>query len=262
MCPWGTGAPSGPAVFVKSEIIFRFEPAEGFEPCHAGAVARPRIAPARTRRLASPTTGPLHGWQSDARVVALTRQINTLQRDAAERVVNAVVAIGGRIAEVRARLPHGQWQHWVAEAVPFTARTVTNYMALAAWAEARPQEVERLAWLGPSKLYLLAGLPLASRRRLTSSRAFTFADGREKTVGMMTVPEFIEAIVEERGLAIAPARPPIGRVLGKMRHRIAGLEAIVEELGRRRAEVGEQEALEMRNELVELVEALDGAFGL
>ncbi len=231
-------------------------------PCHARAVARSRTAPARTRRLASPATGPTAGWQSDARVVSLTQQINTLQRDASQRVVNAIVAIGGRIAEVRARLPHGQWQHWVAEAVPFTARTVTNYMALAAWADARPQEVDRLAGLGPSKLYLLAGLPLASRRRLTSSRAFAFADGREKTVGLMTVPELVEAIGEERGLAIPEARPPIGRVLGKMRHRIAGLEAIVEQLGNRRDEVGEEEALEMRNELVELVEALDGAFGL
>lgn len=245
---------------VKSEINFRFETARILEPCHAGAVARSRTAPAR--RLASPATGPTTGWQSDSRVVTLTRQINTLQRDAAVRVVNAVVAIGGRIAEVRARLLHGQWQHWIAEAVPFTPRTVTNYMALAAWADARPQEVERLASLGPSKLYLLAGLPLASRRRLTSSRAVVFSDGREKTVGLMTLSEFVEAIGEERGLAIAETRPPIGRVLGKMRHRIAGLEAIVEELGRRREEVGEEAALEMRNELVELVEALDGAFGL
>lgn len=166
------------------------------------------------------------------------------------------------MAEVRGRLPHGQWHRWVEEAVPFTPRTVSNYMALAAWAEANPRELERLAWLGPSKLYLLAGLSVASRRRLTSSRAVVFADGREKTVGLMTVAELAEAVGAERGLAIAEARPPIGRVLGKMRHRIAGIGAIVEELSRRREEVGEDEALEMRNELVELVEALDGAFGL
>ncbi len=249
---------SGPSV--KSETSFRFGAAEVFPSCHPDAVASPRTAPAR--RLASITTSPTTGWESDSRVVTLTQQINALQREAAERVVQAVVEMGGRIAEVRARLPHGQWQRWVDEAVPFTARTMTNYMALAAWADARPQEVEGLAWLGPGKLYLLAGLPLASRRRLTSSRPVVFADGRRKTVGLMTVAELAEAVGAERGLAIAEARPPIGRVLGKMRHRIAGLEAIVAELGRRREEVEEEEALEMRNELVELVEALDGAFGL
>ncbi len=146
-------------------------------------MARSRTAPARTRRLIRPAAHPTTGWESDSRVVTLTRQINALQAETAERVVDAVVEIGGRMAEVRGRLPHGQWHHWVEEAVPFTPRTVSNYMALAAWAEANPRELERLAWLGPSKLYLLAGLSVASRRRLTSSRAVVFADGREKTVG-------------------------------------------------------------------------------
>lgn len=57
-------------------------------------------------------------------------------------------------------------------------------------------------------------------------------------------------------------RPPIEKVLGKVRSKLAGLEAVVEELARRRTEVGGSEALEIRNELVELVDAIHGAFGL
>lgn len=215
-------------------------------------------APRRgSRRLAAPATG----WRADARVVALTDQINRAQRKTAKQVVATVIEIGRRVAEVRERLDHGQWQAWVTEAVPFTPRTLTNYTALATWSAAKPAEVERLAVLGPTKLYLLAGLSGQERRRLTSG-ALTLPDGRKKTLALMTVAELAELLGSERGLALAPVRPPIHRVLGKMRHRIAGLEAIAEELLRRRSEVDGDEALELRNELVELVDTLDEGFGL
>ena len=228
-------------------------------------MAEARRTPGRTptrsgqsRRLAIPEAG----WRTDARVVRLTEQINRVQRQTAERVVDAVIEIGRRMAEVRERLDHGQWRAWATEAVPFTTRTIANYTALAGWSDASPDEVERLAHLGPTKLYLLAGLPARARRRLTSSRPHTLPDGRRKTIAIMTVAELAELVAGERGLAIAPRRPPIDRVLGRMRHRIAGLEAIADELVRRRAEVDGDEALELRNELVELVEAIDQGFGL
>lgn len=220
--------------------------------------------PSRTnvpRRGSSRLAASSTGWRADARVIALTEQINRTQRRAAEHVVDAIVQIGRRMAEVRQRLDHGDWETWVREAVPYTSRTVTNYTTLAAWSAERPRELERLAHLGPTKLYMLAGLTAQQRRRLTSG-VLSLPDGGAKPIALLTVAELASVIGVERGLAIAPARPPIDRVLTKMRHRIAGLEAIADELMRRRREVDEAEALELRNELVELVDSIDRGFGL
>ena len=88
---------------------------------------------------------------------------------ARRRRSRGVVAMGERMATVRDLLPRGEWRRWIDEALPFTPRTVGNYIMLAQWHEERPQDIERLAHLGPTKLYLLrpahAGAPASADRQ-------------------------------------------------------------------------------------------------
>jgi|GEM_PF-2492034 len=201
-------------------------------------------------------------WEKRPTVVHLTRQILRLQAITASTVVESVIAIGDAAREIHDELPHGQWARWCDQAVPFARQTLSNYMALARWAEERPKEVEKLAYLGPSKLYLLLPLPPGVRRRLTGRKPIQIPDGGEKTIERMTVSELARVTALEVR-ALPDHKPmPVGRVVGRVRRSIAGLDASTQALLERADDVDPDQARALHDSLLELAESLRDQFEL
>lgn len=212
------------------------------------------------RRRTDLPAHPVLDWQRNREVARLTREILELQHDVAGKVVTAIVQIGTRMRAVRAALEHGQWLSWLETAVPFDRRTVTRTMRLSEWAEAEPREVERLEHLGPTKLYMLAVLPPERRRELTRRGVPLVIPGHErpKTIDVMTVVELGEVI---GGLTTRPAPVrPITAVVQGVRHRIAGLDAVADELVRRKREVDDEQADAVLEALRSVLAELEAAF--
>lgn len=201
-------------------------------------------------------------WEDRPAVVHLTHQILRLQALTAARVVESVIAIGEATQEIHDELPHGQWARWCAEAVPFARQTLSNYMALARWAEERPKEVEKLSYLGPSKLYLLLPLSPAVRRRIVGRKPIQVPDGPLKTVDRMTVSELARVTAEEVRALPAHKPMPVGRVVGRVRRSIAGLGASAQVLVDRVDDVEPDEARALRDALLEVAESLSTTFAL
>lgn len=201
-------------------------------------------------------------WEDRPTVVHLTRQIMRLQAITASTVVESVIAIGDAAREIRDELPHGQWARWCAEAVPFARQTLSNYMALAAWAEERPQDIEKLAYLGPSKLYLLLPLPPGVRRRLTGRKPIAIPDGPEKTIDRMTVAELARVTAEEVRALPAHKPMPVGRVVGRLRRSISGLDSSAQALIERSNDVDPDEARALHASLLEVAATLRDEFDL
>ena len=175
----------------------------------------------------------------------------------------APAEMGARMRQIRAALDHGHGLSWVQTAVPFDARTITRAMRLSEWAEAEPRELHRLEHLGPTKLSMLAPLPPERRREITRRGVPIVIPGhqRPKTIDVMTTVELGQVI---GGLVARPApKKPIARVVQGLRHRIAGVDAVVDEVVRRKDEVDEEQAsalLEaLRAVLAELEAAFDGS---
>jgi len=201
-------------------------------------------------------------WEDRPAVVHLTHQILRLQAVTAARVVESVIAIGEAAQEIHDELPHGQWARWCAEAVPFARQTLSNYMALARWAEERPKEVEKLSYLGPSKLYLLLPLPPAVRRRLVGRKPIQVPDGPLKTIERMTVSELARVTAREARVLPEHRPMPVGRVVGRVRRSIAGLDVSAQALVERAEDVEPEEARALRDALLEVAESLRETFEL
>jgi hypothetical protein len=200
-------------------------------------------------------------WEDRPAVVHLTRQILRVQALTATGVVEAVIAIGEATREIHDELPHGQWARWCA-AMPFARQTLANYMALARWAEERPTEVEKLAFLGPSKLYLLLPLPTAVRRRLVGRKPVQVPDGPLKTVEHMTVSELARVTAQEAQVLPAHKPMPVGRVVGRVRRSIVSLDASARALLERAEDVEPHEARALRDALLKVAESLRTTFEL
>lgn len=199
-------------------------------------------------------------WQRNREVQRLTREILALQRGAATTVVAAFVAMGERMRRIRKALGHGQWLEWVQSAVPIDARTITRAMRLSEWAEQNPRELTRLQHLGPTKLAMLAPLPPERRRELTGRVPLVIPGHvRPKTIDVITTMELAQVI---GGLVARPAaKQPIAKVVQGLRHRIAGMDAVADELVRRRDEVEEEQASAVLEALRAVLEELEAAFG-
>jgi hypothetical protein len=212
------------------------------------------------RTVARRTTPDLPDWQRNREVQRLTREILALQHDVAAKVVTAVAEMGTRMRQIRAALDHGQWLAWVQTAVPFDARTIRRAMRLSEWGEAEPREVKRLEHLGPTKLSMLAPLPPERRRELTGRGVPLVIPGHErpKTIDVMTTVELGQVI---GGLVARPAATKaIAKVVQGLRHRIAGVDAVADELVRRKDEVDGEQASVLLEALRAVLAELEAVF--
>ena len=199
-------------------------------------------------------------WQRNREVARLTKEILALERETSTKVAAVVVEMGTKMRQIQATLEHGHWLSWVATAVPFSARTIQSAMRLSAWAEQEPKELARLEYLGPTKLYMLAPLDPDRRRELTGRIPIVIpGHERPKTIDVMTTVELGKVI---GGFTTRPGPPKsIGRLLQGLQHRIAGVDAVADELVRRHEEVGEEQADAVMQALRAVLEQLEGAFG-
>ncbi|MCX4239386.1 DUF3102 domain-containing protein [Paraliomyxa miuraensis] len=206
------------------------------------------------RRTEDPTD-----WTRNREVARLTKEILALQREAGAKVVATVVAMGDRMRQIRKQLEPGQWLSWVETAMPFTPRTIQSAIRLSEWAETEPRELTRLEHLGPSKLYHLVPLAPDIRRKLTGRVPIVIpGHDRPKTIETMTVIDLKKVIGD---LTDRPAPPkPIGKLVAGLRHRVAGLDVLADELVRRKDEVDPEQVEEVLEGLEEVLEALRGAF--
>lgn len=82
---------------------------------------------------------------------------------------------------------------------------------------------------------------------------------RPKTIEVMTKVELAKVI---GGLTTRPTPPKaIGALVQGLRHRIAGVDAVADELVRRRDEVDEEQAEAVLEALRAVLEQLEGVFG-
>lgn len=116
----------------------------------------------------------------------VTAEILTMKQDAG----NAILGIGQRLIEVKARLPHGEWLPWLEDRVEFSERTARNFMRLAReWTNR-----QALADLGAAKALLLLALPAEERNQFMEE--IHMVKGEEKAVIDMTTRELEKAIRE------------------------------------------------------------------
>jgi hypothetical protein len=206
--------------------------------------------------------GVVAPWRDDATVVRLTSQILRLDKDAATAFADAVVDIGNRLIQARARLTPSAFRLWIEEALPFSPRTVQRYIALALWAKEHRKDFVLLKHLGPTKLTRITALEPKHRKSFVPKLPMRIpGTPRRKTIGAMSVVELDAVIGDKLGFtAELPPTAPIGRVVQGFRHRIAGLDAVANELVARRSEIDENTAQILREEIQAVMVRIEQAF--
>lgn len=86
----------------------------------------------------------------------ITSEIIQLKTDAG----NAILGIGQRLIEAKAKLPHGEWAAWLAEEVDFSERIAQQYMQLYQGFSSNPNA---LSDLGKTKALKLLSMPREER---------------------------------------------------------------------------------------------------
>lgn len=199
---------------------------------HADAVARSRkkLAKRSSRRAAiRPGASGLTGAESLAE--RLTREILEIDRRSKTRVVEDVVAVGSRIKQLQQHLGFGRWLSWLSEHLPYSPRTAQRYVAVAQWSEAFPDDYAHFAPLGLGKLQQIATLTPSQRARFRRQRRFQIpGTNTRKTLALMTLEQLSSVIRGADALAARPQPVDPGKVLQRFRHRLAGLDALADQL--------------------------------
>jgi len=203
-------------------------------------------------------------WESDAVVVRLTAQIVRRHATTAEIVADAVVDLGRLMQRIQDRLERGEWGRWLDSAIPLTPRTIRNYLALAAWADAHPADFDRFRHLGPSKLYMLAAAPRPVIAALKARKWHAVpGSAQPKTLDIMLKQDLGHVIAGLTGHP-APTTAPVS-ITGVMRQYEKGvsrLEDTTALLIEHRTEVDREQAAAVHAQLRDMVQALGRAFRL
>ena len=152
----------------------------------------------------------------------------------------AILAIGQRLTEAKAILPHGEWLPWLTEQVDFSERSAQNFMRLAReWSN--PQA---LADLGASKALSLLALPADERDQFIEMPHEI--NGEQKTVSEMTSRELEQAIKAQKA-----AEERAASLESELQ---AQRQVTADKLGQAAAEVAEKDAAvsRLQKELDEL----------
>jgi|GEM_PF-2247970 len=195
-------------------------------------MARPRKKLARRTNRTAPTPRGPSDLAADASLEdQLTHEILVLDLRNKTRVVHDVVAIGERLEQLQRLLGFGRWLSWLSKHLPYSPRTAQRYIAVARWAADNPDDLELFAPLGLAKLQLLAALPPQQRARFRRQQRFQIpGTTTRKSLALMTHEQLDRVIRGIGGLTAAPPSIPPGKVLQRFRHRVAGLDALADEL--------------------------------
>lgn len=92
-----------------------------------------------------------------SRLDRIVVEINTIKRQVQQTAVAGGIAVGQRLQEAKASVPHGEWGEWLRVNVEFSTRTAENLMALAR--EYNGKDITDLEKLGLTKAVQLLALP-------------------------------------------------------------------------------------------------------
>ncbi len=221
------------------------------------ARAGKKLARRRSRTSTPTASGDLVARESVEH--RLTREILVLDRETKTRVVRDVVAIGQRLLALQQHLGFGQWLPWLSEHLPYSPRTAQRYISIAQWAAEHADDFEFFLHLGLGKLQHLSALSPAQRARFRRHQSFRIpGTSVRKTLALMTHDELGRVVQEIGGFTSErPAIPP-AKVLQRFRHRVAGLDAMADQLRENADAFDETEIEETLEALLAVAEELRG----
>lgn len=111
------------------------------------------------------------------RLTTIVVEINTIKRQVAQTTVAGAIAVGQRLQEAKAAVPHGEWGDWLRINVEFSVRTAENLMALSR--EYAGRDVSALEDLGLTKAVQLLALPGAEREAFMAENPVEDMSSRE-----------------------------------------------------------------------------------
>ncbi len=224
----------------------------------APPLATPTPPPPETPPTTRPTVtvevvGP---WRRNCEIQRLTKEILALEHDASGHFVDACLAIAERLEAAHERLPHGDWLDWIDEALPYTLRTVRNYLALLEWCRRQKEEFDRFRHLEASKLYRIVRLPPPDRERLVVTKKYPIPGTDKKaTLDRMTVRE-LNAVID--GFATKPdGPPPLPALLPGNAPRDAALEALIDTFATHPDRLSRTQARQLRTQLLQAAKRLE-----
>jgi hypothetical protein len=163
------------------------------------------------------------------------------------------------LRELREQIRHGEWLQWLESDVPFTARSAWSYMQLNDWAQRHPVNFQRLAPLGPTKLYLLIRLkPKKLAALLARKRHRVPMSGELRTLAGMTVAELMSVL----GALGGHAKRPAARAFSSYRRSVRAVVAAMEELPQHREDLDLGEVSALHSSLLSAAATLAAAFHL
>lgn len=130
------------------------------------------------------------------RLNTIVVEINTIKRQVAQATVAGAIAVGQRLQEAKAAVPHGEWGEWLKVNVDFSVRTAENLMALSR--EYAGKDVAALEDLGLTKAVQLLALPGAEREAFMAENPVEDMSTRE----LKTAIEQLQAEKEKMQLTI------------------------------------------------------------
>lgn len=92
-----------------------------------------------------------------SRLDTIVVEINTIKRQVAQTTIAGAIAVGQRLQEAKASVPHGEWGEWLEKNVEFSVRTAENLMAVAR--EYGGKDTTAMEGLGLTKAVQLLALP-------------------------------------------------------------------------------------------------------
>ena len=121
--------------------------------------------------------------------------------DALQRKTRDMLKIGSLLNEAKTLVEHGEWLPWLRRHTALPARTAQQYMAAAAWADAKNATVAYLDldYLSPGAIYALASGRYTDE---TVEQVLAAAATRQRHIGEADVREIAKAGAKAAILAL------------------------------------------------------------
>jgi hypothetical protein len=153
----------------------------------------------------------------------------------AKRAVDSARTVGQNLMLAKCKVPHGEWESWIAQNTPLSARTAQAYMKLAASLDELPPEKAQRVALLPIREALCAIGGSSSRRSTKTVRRGARTDLDElRDSGQAWSTNLRTTIAGLERLAYAiDAETPVSRsALAKLSHELATVMDLIRNLQR------------------------------